>query len=122
MSLNRIPEPWGALTSEIDAGAKCEAELHCPEVSPHALRPGASVCRSILGNRAATSPAPEVLTVISHQQSYVAMRHVVTQPEAIEAKPLTEPVLLSLADKPRHGYVLMSELANTFLNPKGAEI
>jgi len=30
MSLNRIPEPWGALTSEIDAGAKCEAELHCP--------------------------------------------------------------------------------------------
>jgi len=53
------------------------------------------------------------------------MRHVVTQPEAIEAKPLTEPVLLSLmslAHKPRHGYVLMSELANTFLNPKGAEI
>jgi DNA-binding PadR family transcriptional regulator len=41
------------------------------------------------------------------------MRHVATQPEAAEIKPLTEPVLLilmSLADKPRHGYALMRDI------------
>src|SRR5262249_366188 len=38
------------------------------------------------------------------------MRHVVSQ---LEAEPLTEPVLLilmSLVDKPRHGYALMKEI------------
>jgi DNA-binding PadR family transcriptional regulator len=38
------------------------------------------------------------------------MRHVITQPDAA---PLTEPVLLilmSLVDKPRHGYALMKEI------------
>jgi DNA-binding PadR family transcriptional regulator len=41
------------------------------------------------------------------------MRHVVTQPKAVEARPLTEPVLLiliSLADKPRHGYALIKDI------------
>jgi DNA-binding PadR family transcriptional regulator len=42
------------------------------------------------------------------------MRHVATQPETdAAAKPLTEPVLLilmSLADKPRHGYALMQDI------------
>src|SRR5258708_36795879 len=41
------------------------------------------------------------------------MRHVVTQPKAVETGPLTEPVLLilmSLADQPRHGYALMKDI------------
>ena len=41
------------------------------------------------------------------------MRHVVTQPKTTETTPLTEPVLLilmSLADKPRHGYALMKDI------------
>lgn len=41
------------------------------------------------------------------------MRHVTPQPEEGEAKPLTEPVLLilmSLADKPRHGYALLRDI------------
>jgi DNA-binding PadR family transcriptional regulator len=41
------------------------------------------------------------------------MRHVVTQPEITEARPLTEPVLLilmSLADNPRHGYALIKDI------------
>ena len=41
------------------------------------------------------------------------MRHVVSQPDTEAAKPLTEPVLLilmSLADKPRHGYALMKDI------------
>src|SRR5215831_8110011 len=41
------------------------------------------------------------------------MRQVVTQPNESEAKPLTEPVLLilmSLANKPRHGYALMNDI------------
>ena len=41
------------------------------------------------------------------------MRHVSAQPEAVETKPLTEPVLLilmSLADKPRHGYALIKDI------------
>lgn len=41
------------------------------------------------------------------------MRHVVTQPDADEPKPLTEPVLLilmSLAAEPRHGYALMKDI------------
>jgi DNA-binding PadR family transcriptional regulator len=40
------------------------------------------------------------------------MRHVERQPDA-ESKPLTEPVLLillSLANKPRHGYALMKDM------------
>src|SRR5271157_1215140 len=41
------------------------------------------------------------------------MRHVVTQPDAADAGPLTEPVLLilsSLAAAPRHGYALMKDI------------
>jgi|SRR5215471_2002860 len=41
------------------------------------------------------------------------MRQVVTQPNESESKPLTEPVLLilmSLANKPRHGYALMRDI------------
>ena len=41
------------------------------------------------------------------------MRHVVRQPKGIETKPLTEPVLLiliSLADKPKHGYALIKDI------------
>ncbi|HEY6306620.1 MAG TPA: helix-turn-helix transcriptional regulator [Candidatus Angelobacter sp.] len=41
------------------------------------------------------------------------MRHVALQPDATETKPLTEPVLLillSLADRPRHGYALMKDI------------
>jgi DNA-binding PadR family transcriptional regulator len=41
------------------------------------------------------------------------MRHVVAASESEAAKPLTEPVLLilmSLADKPRHGYALMQDI------------
>src|ERR1700687_3556418 len=41
------------------------------------------------------------------------MRHVAQQPDAREAQPLSEPVLLilmSLADKPRHGYALMKDI------------
>ena len=41
------------------------------------------------------------------------MRHVVTQTERTEAKPLTEPVLLilmSLVDQPRHGYGLLKDI------------
>jgi len=41
------------------------------------------------------------------------MRHVVTQPDAPVAGPLTEPVLLilsSLAAAPRHGYALMKDI------------
>ena len=44
---------------------------------------------------------------------HVGMRHVGMQPEDEEAKPLTEPVLLilmSLADRPRHGYALMKDI------------
>jgi DNA-binding PadR family transcriptional regulator len=43
------------------------------------------------------------------------MRHVDKQPNAAENKPLTEPVLLillSLAEKPRHGYALMRDIEN----------
>lgn len=42
------------------------------------------------------------------------MRHVRQQPDEGEAKPLTEPVLLilmSLADRPRHGYALLRDIA-----------
>jgi len=41
------------------------------------------------------------------------MRHVETQPDEPEAKPLSEPVVLilaSLAGKPRHGYALMKDI------------
>src|SRR2546427_1133340 len=41
------------------------------------------------------------------------MRHVVIQPVDTEIRPLTEPVLLilmSLADKPSHGYGLMKDI------------
>src|ERR1700681_1127201 len=41
------------------------------------------------------------------------MRHVVTQRDAPDAKPLTEPVLMilmSLADQPRHGYALIHDI------------
>lgn len=41
------------------------------------------------------------------------MRHVVEQRDATATTPLTEPVLLillSLADKPRHGYALMKDI------------
>ena len=41
------------------------------------------------------------------------MRHVIEQRDVEDAKPLTEPVLLilmSLADKPRHGYALMKDI------------
>jgi DNA-binding PadR family transcriptional regulator len=41
------------------------------------------------------------------------MRHVSKQPDAAEPKPLTEAVLLillSLANKPRHGYALMKDI------------
>lgn len=41
------------------------------------------------------------------------MRHVIERPDAEETRPLTEPVLLilmSLADKPRHGYALMQHI------------
>jgi DNA-binding PadR family transcriptional regulator len=41
------------------------------------------------------------------------MRHIATQPDAVENKPLTEPVLLilmSLAAKPRHGYALIRDI------------
>jgi DNA-binding PadR family transcriptional regulator len=41
------------------------------------------------------------------------MQHVVTQPKAVEARPLSEAVLLilmSLADKPRHGYALIKDI------------
>src|SRR5712692_661949 len=41
------------------------------------------------------------------------MRHVATRGEAGKTRPLTEPVLLilvSLADKPRHGYALMKDI------------
>ena len=40
------------------------------------------------------------------------MRHVVIRPFGPDEKPLTEPVLLilmSLADRPRHGYALLKE-------------
>jgi DNA-binding PadR family transcriptional regulator len=41
------------------------------------------------------------------------MRHVASQRDAPERKPLTEPVLLilmSLADQPRHGYALIQDI------------
>jgi len=41
------------------------------------------------------------------------MRHVDTRPDATRTKPLTEPVLLillSLAEKPRHGYALAKDI------------
>lgn len=41
------------------------------------------------------------------------MRHVETRPDAAQARPLTEPVLLilmSLADQPRHGYALLNDI------------
>ncbi len=41
------------------------------------------------------------------------MRHVVSDPEVQESRPLTEPVFLilaSLADQPRHGYALMQDI------------
>ena len=41
------------------------------------------------------------------------MRHVVAQPDDSGTRPLTEPVLLilmSLADKPRHGYALIKDI------------
>lgn len=41
------------------------------------------------------------------------MRHVVKQPDAPENRPLSEAVLLillSLSDKPRHGYALMKDI------------
>jgi DNA-binding PadR family transcriptional regulator len=41
------------------------------------------------------------------------VRHVVTQPDAADHRPLSEPVLLilaSLAHKPRHGYALMKDI------------
>lgn len=41
------------------------------------------------------------------------MRHVIERPDVEEAKALTEPVLLiliSLADKPQHGYALMKDI------------
>src|SRR5579884_1544671 len=41
------------------------------------------------------------------------MRHVVEQPDTEKKAPLTEPVLLilmSLAQKPRHGYALMRDI------------
>jgi DNA-binding PadR family transcriptional regulator len=41
------------------------------------------------------------------------VRHVSRQPDATEAKPLSEAVLLilmSLADKPRHGYALLKDI------------
>jgi len=41
------------------------------------------------------------------------MRHVVERPEDATARRLTEPVLLilmSLADKPRHGYALLKDI------------
>src|SRR5258708_19608096 len=41
------------------------------------------------------------------------MRHVAVQSDDADTKPLTEPVLLilmSLADKPRHGYALMQDI------------
>lgn len=41
------------------------------------------------------------------------MRHVGSQPDADERKALSEPVLLilmSLADKPRHGYALLKDI------------
>jgi DNA-binding PadR family transcriptional regulator len=41
------------------------------------------------------------------------VRHVVKEPDATDSKPLTEPVLLillSLAEKPRHGYALMKDI------------
>ena len=41
------------------------------------------------------------------------MRHVVKQPKELETKPLTEPVLfilISLAEKPRHGYALIKDI------------
>src|SRR5262245_41043708 len=42
------------------------------------------------------------------------MRHVVERPDTERPAPLTEPVLLilmSLADRPRHGYALMKDIA-----------
>ena len=41
------------------------------------------------------------------------MRHVASQPDASQNKPLTEPVLLillSLSSQPRHGYALMQDI------------
>src|SRR5690242_3091572 len=41
------------------------------------------------------------------------MRHVTERPDAPEPKPLSEPVLLillSLANKPRHGYALLKDI------------
>ena len=41
------------------------------------------------------------------------MRHVATQPDAADIKPLSEPVLLilmSLAGQPRHGYALLKDI------------
>jgi DNA-binding PadR family transcriptional regulator len=41
------------------------------------------------------------------------MRHVISQHDDIQSKPLTEPVLLilmSLADKTQHGYALMKDI------------
>lgn len=41
------------------------------------------------------------------------MRHVAARPDTTATRPLTEPVLLilmSLADKPRHGYALMKDI------------
>jgi len=46
-------------------------------------------------------------------RQYGVMRHVLKQPDVTETKPLTEPVLLillSLADRPRHGYALMKDI------------
>ncbi len=42
------------------------------------------------------------------------MRHVATQLDETETKPLTEPVFLiltSLADQPRHGYALLQDIS-----------
>jgi DNA-binding PadR family transcriptional regulator len=41
------------------------------------------------------------------------VRHIAEEPDVADSKPLTEPVLLilmSLADKPRHGYALMKDI------------
>lgn len=41
------------------------------------------------------------------------MRHVVSKPDVLGSKPLTEPVFLiltSLADQPRHGYALLQDI------------
>jgi DNA-binding PadR family transcriptional regulator len=43
------------------------------------------------------------------------VRHVAERPDGEETKPLSEPVLLilmSLSDRPRHGYALMKDIEN----------